>query len=46
MVRAMTDRGGYRAELWRALNLLAEAFSIARSKGAVLPVVVGGAAVE
>jgi hypothetical protein len=42
----MTDRGGYRAEFWRALNLLAEAFAIVRSKGAALPVVVGGAAVE
>jgi hypothetical protein len=42
----MTDRGGYRAEFWRALNLLAEAFSIARGEGAALPVVVGGAAVE
>jgi hypothetical protein len=42
----MTDRGGYRAEFRRALILLAEAFSIARSRGAADPIVVGGAAVE
>lgn len=38
--------GAYRPEFTAALGLLADAFAAARARGAELPVIVGGAAVE
>lgn len=42
----MSSRDDYRPEFTEALRLLAEAFALAKSNGADLPVIVGGAAVE